>query len=438
METLRKHGLIEQEHCTIHLDTVGLFVQNPKEFYKIYFQLLCEESKKFPKTVVFCPCCDSRKNFLRNFALISSGSKHPFNVITLTGSKMDPFLEFIKAKASKEAKLALEIVEQVPLFWEAQLLLIELSDSFIQIDSPLSPLFYAYLKILRDIDSPNIDSTLIKTDINKLPYSLSMLDKNTLAALNYCYGNDKKALKIFKTIDFTTYFDPTFFEFYGIMLYNLNDSSLPLLCENMLIFHKIRHETFIMVGLLHLSQGRYTEARSLFKKAYKINSSPEIACLVAYSYLKLQDYEGSASFYQQALRNNFRILYTVAQGYFSMNKFSICMSYCRKALEIREDGTIYKLMGRVQQSLENPDMAIKYFDHAIRLQEYDSLLYLAEIYKAQNETQKVLDLYERYLVVGEKNLQVVAKYLANYHEECGDLVKMEKYRSMEKRYQMDE
>ncbi|ELA41131.1 uncharacterized protein VICG_01830 [Vittaforma corneae ATCC 50505] len=111
-----------------------------------------------------------------------------------------------------------------------------------------------------------------------------------------------------------------------------------------------------------------------------------------------------------------------------MNKYPICLSYCKKALEIREDGTIYKLMGKVHQGLNNTELAIRYFERSSKLQEHDSLLYLAEIFKNKNDTARVLELYDQYLRVGEKNAKTVAEYLANYYEEQGNFIKMEEYR----------
>ncbi|ELA41132.1 uncharacterized protein VICG_01831 [Vittaforma corneae ATCC 50505] len=293
VEFLIKHKLVEDEQYGICLDSiVSIINANNKEFYKTYSQLLCEQSRKNINAIVFCSCCNSKRIFLRNHSLIHSvfssrsltsispsieDVKHDFNIVAMPGSKTDPFLKYIKAYISKDIDLAIEVVEEQPLFWEAHLLLMDLCTSFIQINTPLSLYFYAYLKIYKDIDS--IEASLVRDSAPCSNKSVGMAkftvqNANILAALHYCYGDDKKALKIFKTIDFTECFDPSFFEFYGILLYNSNDPSLPLLCENMSNFHKNRYETFTTVGMFKLSQGRFTEARDLFKKAYKLSNPP--------------------------------------------------------------------------------------------------------------------------------------------------------------------
>lgn len=422
VEFLLKNNILNDESSTLHSSSLISYINSEnKQFYSTYFFYLCDESKKFKNSIVFCSCCSSVRVFLRNHSLIKSNTSNLslIDIIILPNAKIDPFLIYLQALVKNDLELTIQVIEQLPYFWDAHLLLIELTTSLITINSPLEIFYYAYLKILKDIDSPI--SLSLKDNNN--------FNKNISAALQYCYSNDKKALEIFKSIDFTDYFDCTFFEFYGILLYNFNDPIFPIICENMLYFHKNKYETLTMLGLFKLTQSKFNESKDLFKKAYKISNSADIGCLVSYSYIKLQEYENVSNFYQKIIKNNFRILYSIAQGYYSMNKHSICLKYCKKTLEIREDGSIYKLMGKVYQSLNNIELAIRYFEKSFKLEEYDSLLYLAEIYKNKHDISKVIELYDEYLKKGEKNIKTVAEYLLGYYEEKGDFNKMESYRS---------
>ncbi|KAM0680031.1 hypothetical protein GINT2_001719 [Glugoides intestinalis] len=445
IEFLCKIGMAEP--CSIVFSPTELLAtnyQNSRDFSMAYTILLCETSRPLLNSFVFCKCCSSRIIFLRNHSLLKSMVKNnsfsdplinkciPFTI--LPGVRMDPFLCFIKAFIHRDYNMALDVVNQLPLFWEAHLLLLELSSSFAEVYTPLAPFFYAHLKIVKDIDPPGIHFILTRNstiDLSILPYSTEKLDRNTLAALNYCYGNDKKALELFKSIDCTITFDPAFFEFYGMLLHNNEDTSFQLVSEALVTLHKNKPETCVFAGLCCLSIGNYTEAKALFKRGYKYKSTADIACLLAYATLKLNDNETASGIYQLVGRDNsknFRILYSIAQGYFNMNKFPNSLAYCKKALLIREDGSIYKLMGKVCQGLGDMELAIRYFEHALKLAEVDALLYLAEIYKKKGDVVKVLELYDKYVKNGESNVEAVVKYLIDYYEERGDFEKMEYYK----------
>jgi len=462
-EFLLKHNISPPEQVSLPPDSIlpSILIRN-REFYRAYVHLLCPSSRKHIGSVVFCHCCSASAVFVRNQALLSASSGQ-LSIIELPGLRVDPFLLYIKACVLRDQAIALSVIEQLPLFWEAYLLLIELSSSFIPVDGPLSVYYYAYLKIHRDIDCMNninggvnnnrsgmnnrsgsmnnrsdcinINSGICinentTTSINNHRTSHTNLDLNTLAALQYCSGDANLALSSFKKLDLTSYFDPSFFEFYAILLYNTNDPSFPLLCESMCCFHRTRYETFVVLGLHKLLLSRHEEARDLLKRAYKSHPTPDIACLLAYAYFRLQDYESATSTYQLAATGSFRSLYSVAQGFFSMGRHSLCLLYCRSALELREDGTIYKLMGRASQGLENAEGAVGYFEKARELGEHDSLLYLAEVYKGRNEREKVLELYEEYVKTGEKNVKVVASYLVDFYAEVGDFKKIEEYKEL--------
>lgn len=415
VEFLLKHkivGTAPVNSSPAHPNTLlaSLHVKN-KEFYSAYAILLCNDSRKHIGSLVFCSCCPPVPLFIRNYALLSA-SKTPPSLIEHSPI-VDPFLLYLKAKALSDPEIANLVALQLPLFWEAFLLLIDISPISLPLQGPLLPHYHAYLKIYRDVGSPSPDISL---------------GQNTLAALHYCMGNPQLSLESFRAIDITAYFDPSFFEFYAILLYNTNDPAFPLLCESMASFHKTRYETFTVLGLHRLLSGKATEARDLLKRAYKAHPTADIACLLAYAHFKLNDYENATMTYKLAACGTFRSLYSVAQGYFAMGRHAVCLSYCRRALEHREDGTIYKLMGRASQSLGNKEGAVGYFEHGRRLGEHDCLLYLAEAYKEKNEREKVLELYEEYLKTGEKNAKVVASYLVDYYSEIGDFSKLEEFR----------
>lgn len=416
--------------------------QNNKDFYASYTSLLCPVALEDLNTVVFCNCCSSRKNFIRNYSLILQYSKSGTFLITKQNSQnsnyiADPFLRFIQALIEQDKEtsiqLALSIINEMPLFWDAYLLLCKLTDKFIYINSQLAPYFYLQLKIDKDID-PIGNLNFLKSnsfDITSLPYDTSLFNVNERAALNYCYGNQVLALSLFKSIDFYNNFDISYFELFAMLIYNTNDSFLLFLCENMNNYFKFQPETYVLTGLYRLSTNNVNEAVKLFKKAIKKRKSTDVYCLLAYSYIKLNEYGQAICEYQKALKispANFRIFYSIAQGYFSMNKMEVSLWYCKKALDIRADGSIYKLMGRIYIILNSLDVAIKYFETSLLHDEVDSLLYMADAYRKKNEMNKALEFYEKYVLKGKKNVKVVVKYLIDYYEEHSNEEKLKLFR----------
>lgn len=439
---LGKIGLVED--CSISFDSGevrAIALQNTKNYIAAYSALLCKESMAHLRSAVFCTCCSSRRNFLRNYSLILDAPRTT-PLIKVRGHKSDPFLKFIEAVIEKDKNLSIEllvdVINEMPLFWDAYLLLCELTDSFVFLETDLAPFFYTQLKIQKDIDPPSVISNFMKSnsfDLRSLPYNTDVLDANSKAALNYCYGNQSVALNLFKSIDFYKTLDISFFEFYGMLLYNTNDPSIQTICENINNHFRFLPETFTMVGLLRLSNNNYSEAVNLFTRSLKKCKSADSFCLLAYAYIKQNEYGQAVAAYQEAIKlspRNFRILYSAAQGYFSMNKMEVSLWYCKKALDIRSDGSIYKLMGRIYTALNNIDVAMQYFENSLLHDEVDSLLYMADAYRKKSDMKKALELYERYVGQGQKNIKVVVKYLVDYFEEHGNEDKSRYYREVMK------
>lgn len=438
---LNKLDLLEP--CSLMLDAKDLnaiSLQNSGKFYNAYTSLLCPDSAQNLNNVVFCACCCSKKNFLRNYSLVLD-APNTLSIIKCQGYKNDPFLKFIEAKVERSKSIILEVIADLPLFWDAYLLLCDLTDEFVPLDlnccSQIAPYFYLQLKIIKDIDPISIPlSSFVKANsfnISSLPYNTETLDLNSKAALNYCYGNQVQALKLFKSIDFCKNFDISFFELFGMLMYNTNDSLLQTLCENLNNFFKFLPETYVLLGLFRLSTNNYNDSVNLFKKSLKKRESSDVHCLLAYSYIKLNEYSSAMLEYQEALKIspcNFRIFYSVAQGYFSMNKIETSLWYCKKALDIRGDGSIYKLLGRIYLMLNSLEVALEYFETSLLHDEVDSLLYMADAYRKKNEISKALVFYERYVSLGQKNVKVVIKYLVDYYEEHGNEEKSKYFRSI--------
>lgn len=441
------------------LEQLSISYQNLGKFCNAYSSLLCPESRANLYKVVFCKCCSSPRIFIRNHSLLSSklldsttssnnrpnaihsspDSPAPKSadtagscglIIKMPGFRRDPFLDFIEARIRRDPLLAIEVINQVPLFWDAYLLLGELTDTFVHLESPLSSYFYMHMKISRDIDPPELKS---RCDPRSMPYKLEEGHLNMLAAFHYCSGNSNEALRIFRRISSEEHFDISYFEFYAMILYSKSDPSLVHLCEDLSNFHRDEPETLVALGIYKSSIGSHEEARNIFKKALRRKKTSDVHGLLAHTYIKLNDHELACSHFQEALKTNlssFRALYTAAQGYFIMGKKEVSLWYCRRALEERNDGGIWKLMGRIHMALEEYGRSLKCFEAAERLKEFDALLYMADVHKKTQRPEKALELYEKYVSVGEKNRAAVAKYLIEYYEEQGNTEKSNFYRKL--------
>lgn len=429
------------------LEQLAISCQNLGNHCSAYSSLLCSESRECLYRIVFCKCCNSTRTFIRNYSLCKmldssppiarDGSLHAVRlvdspsttIIKMPGSRRDPFLDFIEAKVKKDPILAIEVINQVPLFWDAYLLLGELTDVFVHLESPLSSYFYMHLKISRDIDHSGLRGR--GCDTRSLPYKVESGSQNMLAAFHYCAGNSEEALGIFKQISSGGYFDISYFEFYAMILYSKSDPSLVHLCEDLCNFHKDKHETLVALGVYKNSMGCHEEARKLLTRALRRKRTPDVEGLLAHVCIKLNDYDHACAHLQNALRNNlssFRALYTAAQGYFMMGRREVSLWYCKRALEERSDGGLWKLMGRIHMALEEYTRSLKCFETAERMKEFDAILYMADVYKKIQKPQNALDLYEKYVTVGEKNRATVAKYLVEYYEEQGNMEKSSFYR----------
>jgi len=431
-------------------EALAISFQNSGLFVNAYLCLHCPESLKSPFSIVFCKCCSSRKIFLRNHSLTLSENQGS-SIIKVEDYRNDPFLTFIEAKVHKSLELTLEVIDQLPDFYEAYLLLAELSNTCVHLEYPSSLIYYLYLKVLKDIEVPEVvkeilecileDKAEAKIGIKVSEEQLSaykcivMNNLNLVAAFYYCSCNSDQAESIFSRVlalnlDLKSgYYDISYFHFYSIILYNKSDTALLSLSENLNNLFSNQFETLVSNGIYQFSIGNFELSRSIFKTALKKaekhcqSTIPDVYCLIAHNYIKLNNYEDADKSFQKALKanfHNFRILYTVAEGYFRMQRNEVALWYCKRALEKKNDGSIWKLLGRVFTNLGKFKEAEDCLKKAENMNELDAILYLADVYKKTGSADKALDLYKKYADVGVVNREVVINYLIEYYEEQGD------------------
>jgi tetratricopeptide (TPR) repeat protein len=159
--------------------------------------------------------------------------------------------------------------------------------------------------------------------------------------------------------------------------------------------------------------------------------TPDLLCLLGSTYISRGDNDSGSRLYKEVFKSNhknFRILYSLGFGMFRLEDYNTALFCCKRALELRQDGGLWKLLGRVQMSLGMHPQSVESLEMAAELGEADALLYQAEVYKEMKEMEKAVKSYERYIQIGKRNKTSIMKYLVEHYEETGDVEKSRKLR----------
>lgn len=457
-----------------------------------YKALLCPVSAQHPRRTVLCGCCGALRTFLRNHCLLlhtraagknsdSDTDPHLTDTFKINGKavvygayRSDPFNDFVVAAVNKDRSMLLDVISAVPLFWEALVLLCDITDEFITVPGPLAPYFYMLLKVRKDIDPPGFSADYVRgipPSLDTLPYTVASGNPNLLAAFFFACGDPDSAHDVFNRVFFpvegTDDQDAApppenqnsdnaakrsalaaslisnlkmahniSFEYSDIaafVLFTKNDPKLPFFVEILKSDFSGKPETYTAMGIHQTSLGKYALARGCFRKALRLRKDPDVLCMLGHTHIHVQEKTEAISCFAEALQHcprNFRLLYTIAQGYFILDMAEHALFYCRRALTEKSDGSIWKLAGRIHMRLKDFQAAAHALEKAVRMGEHDALLYLAELAKKTQRPEIAAGLYERYVQVGEKNRSVVLKYLVEHFDEVGDVEKCSMYRSM--------
>lgn len=443
-------------------EQVAIAYQNTGKHSLAYRSLLCGPSAAHPRTPFFCSCCSQEANFLRNNSLrcmiraeeranalsgLLHGQATPCGpsfppVVCQPGFTSDSFTDFLVADFTCDLPLLQKVVESEPLFWEALLLLAELADGFIEVPGPLSSFFYMALKVYRDIDPPSAClGPLPPGPVPALPYVPDERDSHLHAAFLYASGDPDRSFELFRKIlsspraaanEFIS-LDMRYFEMFGQLLHSRRDKTLPLLAEALSAECKDAAETQCVLGICRMQSGAYPQAKAHFIRSIMKKWSADVLCMLGHCMSRLSSRYEAEAYFLGALRGNeknFRVLYTVAQGFFVLESYDRCAFYCQQALMRRLDGSVWKLLGRAYLKAGNPRKALRCFEQAEELGERDALLYTAEYLKKNHKMEEAIALYERYVEHGTKNKESVAKYLADYYDGIGDVLKGQRYRNI--------
>lgn len=439
----------------------SISLQNVGSHLDAYLNLLCSESKENLFKIVFCSCCISKKIFLRNSSLISTiefrnSENSRKNIIKHPGFQPDPFLDFLEAKATSNLELLIQVIDQIPDFYEAYTLLNELSDTSVFLRYPISILYYLELKINKGIEIPNCIASVLNfilfNEISVENEFMEFLDDlklileknlNLAASFYYCIGDMKKSRIIFErsiemsSVSFNYGTDGTkYLYFYALLLYS--QSASVLIDSNPFIGFSRCLEMNLCEGIKEAAKENYFLAKKIFLDCLSAENDstyliPDLHCLIAHVLNKLNEKDLAIQHLKDAILlvpKNFRVLYIAAQEFFEMQDLSYAFWYAKRALEANEDGGIWKLLGKIYLARNETELAKQCFEKSESMLEYDSLLYLADVYKKMDKTDKALEMYEKYVNTGTKNKEVVLKFLVSYYEDNGNLERCNYFKKM--------
>ncbi|KAI4291874.1 anaphase-promoting complex subunit 8 [Pancytospora philotis] len=477
---------------------------NSGDCLSAYHALLCAEAAAHIGTVVLCSCCGSVANFLRNHSLLlhqrepaagprpgklfadefaavahsaaaQGAASHRHSkmgrVIVYEGFRGDAFCDYIVAMANRDVHKLIDAINMLPLFWDAFLLLAELTDAFVEIDSPIAPYFYMLLKVTRDIDPPGCTPDYTQSHcapLDILSYQLPADDLGLLGAFLYVSGepelahtafsrlffgssaasaeshrksasapkHDARRAKLLELIASATppaHPSSDYADIAAYVFFVYADARLPILVEVLKTLHPNKAETLAATGVFHGSAASHEVAKSCFRKSLRIKHSLDVLSMLGHTLVNLKDRGGALETFAAVLREagtNARLLYSVAQGFFMLEMDEHAAFYAHKSLGIRSDGAVWKLVGRVHIRCKEYDQALHALRQAERFGEKDALLYMAEVSKRMDRSELVPGFYEAYIKVGEKNKSAVLKFLVDHFKEAGDVEKSNYYRAM--------
>ncbi|KAI5148892.1 hypothetical protein ENBRE01_0604 [Enteropsectra breve] len=194
--------------------------QDSGDYKSAYRHLLCDLSRHYRNSVVICGCCCHLANFYRNYSLLASqkwvvkklggihsqnnllpGVRNNMNVYRHAQAPSDAFLSFIEAAANGDVLMLQELIQDLPLFWEAFILAAVLSKRFMEVSGPLAGYFYMHLKVEYNIDHINREinvSKYTKVGLGDLPYSIEVENANLLAAFLNAHGHKEESYILFE------------------------------------------------------------------------------------------------------------------------------------------------------------------------------------------------------------------------------------------------
>ncbi|KAI5150033.1 hypothetical protein ENBRE01_1261 [Enteropsectra breve] len=472
---LHKLGL-EEEVVISHNAQIQYAIdfQNRNQHKMAYRVLSCDESTMVPDRIYFCSCCSTVLNFIRNYSLfhcISYDSKRGLDrykkkqeltkelQIKTNGivhrhakSRNNLFYDYIEALANKNIALLKEVIALSPLFWDAYLSLVEMTDNFIEVDGDLSGYFYMHLKVQRDFDhrTSKHDYFLpLEPKKFKFPFKIEIKDLNLVGAFLYASGYLKEAEIVFSWVlseifginspeclssslslaekerhaaklveaennlklifedgNIRGSADANNIEFIEIAAYILeknNTEALKFLNEIIQNEYPDTFEAAAIAGCYSQATNEYHDAIQHYRQALRTKRDARLFCKLGHLYRVREDEDNMAYCYDKATErfpNNANVLCHYAMDVLNTENEGMAKELINKALLLNSSAGAWLAAGKIHLQNNLFSNAKICFSEARRQGCTEALLLLTELEEKEKPMGEVEELYKEYLNTG--------------------------------------
>lgn len=165
---------------------------------------------------------------------------------------------------------------------------------------------------------------------------------------------------------------------------------------------------FNAMGLAMTEARDFKSAEKAFREALELNAElTDVHNNLGVLYSEMGQKEKAFEEFTTVVRNPSyptpeKALFNMGALYFRDQNYELASMYYRRSVEKNPKFAMgYRGLGEVHLALEEPEMALDNFEHALELRPDDvpSLYEMARLYDKQGETEKALDYYRRVVEV---------------------------------------
>ena len=182
-------------------------------------------------------------------------------------------------------------------------------------------------------------------------------------------------------------------------------------------------EAYKNLGIVYKKVGNIDLAIANLEKAVNKNSSDvAIKKDLAQCYHLKKDYKNAIKYYNEILQanpNDYTVKYNKAIAYHAMNDYNQAIALYEELLKVKSNRDVKNnlnsaLLTQGKKSLEsgNYTLAVEYFNKAVKYGTTDGYVYygLAKCYRANKDTEKACNFYEKAISASPQNSQYSSEY----------------------------
>ncbi|ORE00175.1 hypothetical protein A0H76_2058 [Hepatospora eriocheir] len=396
------------------LELFAISCENQGNYKEAFTLLVC---KTFNNKTLVCNCCNNVIQYVRmkNYLKV-------YDQVELDESNYnDIYVLYLVGKYKKKVELLFKVLEKIPVFYECMLEIVwniehpsENEDiymvNFHVIGS--NEILRKFLFIERSIDIKYYFN-------NEILLDTTGLKGDDIALTNITYNHLMNILDDHDMELNLMLVDNTYLAFTGLKYYINND-------ELKLYQLKLKYDNQLVNGIYNALKKKYDIAIECFKNYNGNKCKPYIYSWIGKMYEYLEDKSNAHYYLNKVEESNCNAMIGVISSYYTLGFYNETMFYSVNQISkynSLDKPQLYKFIGRVYLKYNDYRNAVIYFKKAIEMNETDSYLYLAEVYKLDNNKEKVIECYKSYLECPNlpiKNKEKIILYLIHHFEDVNE------------------